>query len=145
MTSDFPRTVTVRSFPGISAKIYRSRQSKEGKEYVSYVVSYAFQGRRKLKAFADLSEADAAAQEAIKEIARGDQSVIQLTGLDASEYVAAKAALDGKGTILEACREYARRHGSADRAILITEAVNEMIAQEESQRRGKRKGGVTNH
>ena len=113
-----------------------------------------------MEAYADLDLAQAAGEEAIKKIANGEQQVLELRNAHRFEYQRAKEilagfnvtldavatvysdcmkALAGKGTPVEACRDYARRHGSVAVKIMVPDAVKEMIQQEEKQQEGKRK------
>ena len=162
---EFPKTITDRSFPGIAAKIYRSQQRKKDKDgeekvYQFFAVSYTLLGKRKIEAYADLGKADAAARAAIIKIANGEQAALELRNGDAYIYTRAKGhlegtglaldtacqiiadclkALGGKGTPIEACRDYAKRHGKIAAKITILAAAKEMIEQEEREQDGKRK------
>lgn len=164
---EFPKEITVPGIHGISAKIYRTVQKKKDKDgqeqdYVSFVLAYSLLGKRRLEAFADLGEAEGAAEAAVKRIANGEQLVLELTNSDRMVYlrsidtlkelsdppaldkvcrthVDALKALRGLGSIIDACTEYAKRHGSIASRILVPDAVKEMIEQEEKQQDGKRK------
>jgi hypothetical protein len=57
MKATFPKTVTVKGIPGISATIYRQKQTKGETEYVSYTLAYSLLGKLKRQTFADLGEA----------------------------------------------------------------------------------------
>jgi hypothetical protein len=155
----------VEGITGIRATIYHQKRTKLDKNdkpqtYESFLVSYSLLGRRKLESFADLTEAEGAAEAAIKRIANGEQRILQLNNRDqicyqraldalsdlnvdldvaCKEYAEAIRALNGKGALLEACRDYARRHGATAAKIVVPDAVRKMIEQEESQQDGKRK------
>jgi hypothetical protein len=66
-TSEFPKTVTVKGIPGITATIYRQSRQKPDKQgtlqtYVSFLVGYAKDGKRHMEAHSDLAEAEVAAK-----------------------------------------------------------------------------------
>lgn len=161
----FPKTIKVEGVSGITATIYRQERTKADtsdklRTYVSYLLSYSLLGKRKVESFADLIEAEGAGETAIKKIANGEQRILQLNNRDqlcyqraqeslsglnvaldtaCAQYAEALRALNGKGTLLEACQDFARRHGSITTKLMVPDAVKKMIEQEESQQDGKRK------
>ena len=104
------------------------------KERFSFMVSFFADGKRRQQMFAEFEEAHAAAQLKADKLAAGQLDVIDLgnkecsaythavealkpTGmpleLAAKEYAEAWKVLGGKASILEAAREFARRHKCA--------------------------------
>jgi integrase len=154
--SEWPRTVTVRSIPGITAKLYRSTRSKGRTHYTSYTLAYTLLGKRRLEAFADLALAEAAGEEAIKKIANGEQMILELCNADrliylraksalasvateldvaCQEYAAAITELGGSGTLLEAIRFFRKAHNVKLPKVTLEAAVDEMLTQ--AQKDGK--------
>jgi integrase len=124
----FPYTVR---FEGVSAKIYHQERGK----YESYIVSYFCNGKRKLKAFSDFSEAKRHTKEALFSIARDRASVASLTGADVQSYIAARRLLEPFGIPLhEAVHQFvnrrSREHGLPDKRVsdLVTECLEEKKA-----------------
>ena len=71
----FPKIITAKGVPGITATIYRQERKKTDKAgieqtYVAYLVSYSKGGRRHMESHAGLAEAEAAARSAVDEIAK---------------------------------------------------------------------------
>ena len=156
----FPRTVTIPGIPKLSATIYRSQQAKGGVNYTNYTVAYPLLGKLVRKSFADLDLAIAEGENAIRRMANDQQRVLELANRDVDIYLRAKdilaplgididvaatmcedglRLLAGKGTIAEACREYAKRHGGTAAKATVLDAVKQMIEQEEKQQDGKRR------
>ena len=65
--------MTVKGIPRISATIYRQKQRKGDAVYTSYTLAYSLLGKLKRETFADLGEAEAAGEDAIRRIADGEQ------------------------------------------------------------------------
>src|SRR5262245_19477463 len=106
--AEFPKTVTVTGITGITAKIYRTESTKGGKDYVSYVVAYSLLGKRKLQSFADIIDAERAAEDAIHKIANGEQLALELKNGARMEYLRAKEFTDKRGVSLDsACGVWA--------------------------------------
>src|SRR5262245_4638413 len=88
---EFPKPVTTREYPGITATIYRDKPKvktdKDGneREYVSYTLAYTLLGKRERKTFAELTEAEAAGKDAITKIANGDSAALELRNGDRYE------------------------------------------------------------
>lgn len=137
----FPMVVKQGS---VAVKIY----DVENKGRISYMVSYHAGGKRRLKMFADFDEAHAEAKSKANALSRGELDALELRAVDARAYVntldilkptgmtlelAAKdyadawAVLGGKSSLLEAAREFARRHMHELPSKLLPDAVNEML------------------
>ena len=129
---------------GVSARIRKVSQIKNGGNYQSYVVDYFLLGERKQKWHSDLNEARSFARDACRRVAQGQHLVLQLTNEDrlvylraleslkglnvpldvaAAELAEARNALQGKGTLLEAARELARRRSVTLQPISVPDAV----------------------
>jgi len=138
---------------GVLAKVRRIVQNKYGEAYVFYVVEYVLLGKRKQEWFSELEAAKTAASDACRKIANGEQSVLQLknqdrlvylraldllkpTGLEldmaVSDFAQAFTALNGKGTLLEAAREFAARHSIVLPKISVPDAVELLKKQVEA-------------
>jgi integrase len=150
MKATFPKTVTVRGIPGISATIYRQKQRKGKAQYVSFTLAYSLLGKLKRQTFADLGEAEQAGQDAIQRIAAGQQSILELSNRDreqyqraqealapfkveldvaATEYADARAVLNGTGTLAEAVRFFLKHHAKDLPRITVAAAVEKCLAQ----------------
>ena len=79
MQNRFPLRVTEL---GVSATINPTKQIKNGREYVAYQITYSLLGTRKRETRVDLDEAKAAATEACRKIALGQQQVLELKASD---------------------------------------------------------------
>jgi integrase len=93
----------------VTVKIYRAEREKDGTKYTSYSISYtAADGQRKLKAFADYSQAYEEAKAVSLKLAQGEIQVAQLSSADRRSYGHALAELKPTGVALEvAAKEYA--------------------------------------
>jgi hypothetical protein len=141
---------------GVSAKIRKIVKSKNGREYIAFVVDYVLLGKRKQDWRADLAEAKQAAREACRKIADGEHMALELKNGDRMTYLRATEALafvnmdldtacreyaeaiqilSGRGSLVEAARFFAKTHNVELPAIDTTKAVEEMLAQ--SQADGK--------
>lgn len=135
---------------GVSAKVRQIIQNKNGGTYVFYVVEYILLGKRKQEWFTELEAAKTAASDACRKISHGEQSVLQLSNHDrliylraqdflkptglaldmaASDFAQAFAVLNGKGTLLEAAREFVSRHSIVLPKISVPDAV-EMLKKQ---------------
>ena len=129
----------------VKVRICRSR-NKRG--YTSYFVNYTLKGRQITKSFSNPKEADKEANNIKTQIETGDQSGLFLRGEDrvlyqralsiveplgialdtaVRVYVDARAIHTGSATVMEACREYARRHSTVTQKILVSDAVTKLI------------------
>jgi integrase len=148
--ASFPRTVTVKGIKGITATIYRQKQTKGSATYTSYTLAYSLLGKLKRETFADLAKAEQAGQDAIARVAGGEQSILELANRDreqyqravealtpykvtldvaAIEYADARAVLNGSGTLAEAARYFVRQHAKDLPRIAVSKAVEECLAQ----------------
>ena len=142
--------MTVKGIPGISVTIYRQKQTKGEAEYVSYTLAYSLLGKLKRQAFADLHEAEEAGEDAIRRIAAGQQSILELSNRDREQYQRAKdflapfnveldvaasecaevrAILNGTGTPVEAARFFVKHHAKELPRITVPAAVEKCLAQ----------------
>lgn len=167
MKATFPKTVTVEGIPKLSATIYRNRQdkdiaTKDGKvrtvRYVNYTLAYPLLGKLKRQTFADLDEAIAAGQEAIKRMANDEQRVLELTGSDRDEVVRARdilapwgkgldvaasvcaemwTILNGKASPQEAGRYFMKAHAKELPRIEVSKAVEKCLTQARTDGKSK--------
>ncbi len=142
---DFPMEVKQGS---VTVKIYRV----ENKGRDSFTVSYHAAGKRNLKMFASFDEALADAKSKANALARGELDALHLRAVDARAYVNAVALLDpigvplelaikdyveawkvlgGKASLLEAAKEFVRRHMHDLPDKLLPDAVDDMLAIKE--------------
>lgn len=149
-TVKFPLTITEA---GVSAKIRQVTQTKKGRVYTGYMLEYILLGKRKQEWHSDLKKAKAAASDACNRIANGSQCVLELNNHDrliylraieslklsgvpldlaAAEFAQAVTALNGKGTLLEAAREFAARRSVILPKILVPDAVQLLLKQAET-------------
>lgn len=139
----------VQSGPVI-VKIYKA----ENKGRDSFTVSYFADGKRKLKMFADFDEAYADAKSKAVSLSKGELDVLHLgnaeriacvhaveavrpTGLPlelaATEYAEAWKVLGGKASVIEAAKEFARRHLHTLPDKMLPDAVKEMLEAKERE------------
>ncbi|MGH7939874.1 MAG: tyrosine-type recombinase/integrase [Limisphaerales bacterium] len=155
----FPLTV---SEGGVSAKIRKTIQIKNGREYVVYIVDYMLLGKRKQVGRTRLEEARQHALEACRSIALGRQDTLALTNPDrlvyvratealspagfqldvaASEYAAAMQILAGRTSIAEVCRAWVNQNRTERPRISVPAAVEafEQEAQTDNKSEERRK------
>jgi len=115
-----------------------------------FVLDYRVQGQRKLVWRSTMADARTAALAAIDKITDSQSEVLNLKSTDAHAYTRARAALEGiekgiddaakeyaeaycllngKASILEACRDWAKRHAVALPRISVAGAVEEFKLQ----------------
>ena len=132
----------------VVVKIYRV----ENKGRDSFTVSYHADGKRKLRIFAGFDEAHAEAKAKATALSRGELDALELRAVDARAYVNAVGLLDpigvplelavkdyveawkvlgGKASLLEAAKEFARRHMHELPDKLLPDAVDEMLKTKE--------------
>lgn len=149
MAASFPKTVTVKGIPGISATIYRQKQTKGDATYTSYTLAYSLLGKLKRETFSDLGNAEAAGADAIRRIAGREQAVLQLANRDreiyqrsvdvlaplgvqldvaASECAEVRSILNGRGTPVEAARFFMKHHAKELPRITVKDAVEKCLA-----------------
>jgi hypothetical protein len=83
---------------GVSAKIHKSIQSKNGKEYVVYIVDYNLLGKRKQVGRTDFGEAKQFAIDVCRSIAFGQQTSLSLTNQDRLVYPSHRPGSSARGT-----------------------------------------------
>ncbi len=154
----WPKTVTVRDIPGITAKIYRQVRHKGKAVYVSYTLAYSLLGKRKFEAYSDLGEAEQAGEDAIKRIAGGKQEVLALSNRDREAYLRSKelvapfnidietacrecvetrTILNGKGSPAEAARFFVKHHSKELPRITVAKAVELCLKQARADKKSK--------
>lgn len=140
---------------GVSARIRKLTQSKNGRQYTIFVVDYRLLGQRKREARSNLAEAKTAAQEACRKIASGQQHVLELKSNDRLAYLRATEALSeiqipidvacqefanaiqilgGTGALAEAARFFAKQFNGVI-GKTVPDAVGELIAQIEAEQK----------
>ena len=148
----FPVTVSENR---VTAKIHQVTKIRNGKTYTSYVADYILLGQRKQVVRANFEEAKQIALDACRLIAGGQQMSLTLVNgervaylratetlspagvaldLAATEYATALQVLGGKTSIVEACRDWIKRHSTELPKILIPAAV-ELFKQQAKQDR----------
>lgn len=154
-TDKYPLTVTEK---GVSAKIRKVSQNKAGKKYDAYAVEFILLGKRKRVWRSDPAEAEAVAREACRKISNGDHSSLELKDADRMAYVRAVEAvspvhvpidiacreyaealkiLDGKASIVEACREWVKRNAVTLPKITVADAGLQLQRQAISDGKSK--------
>ena len=162
----FPKLVTVRGISGISARIYRQKRRIKNAVYTAYILSYSLLGKRRLESHAKLDDAQQAGEQAIKRIAEGQQSVLQLSNHDREQYVRAKevlaplgldldvAALEcaevrgilaGAASPAEAARYFIKTHSKECPRISVPQAVNACLIACRKEKSKGRMGQLENH
>ena len=131
------------------AFLVRNRQGElREEERFSFMVSYFSSGKRTQKMFAQFEAAHAYAKSVGNSFSNGELDVLELRSSDRQAYVHALAnlqptgmalelatqeyaeawkALGGKALVLEAAREYARRHMHVLPDIQVSDAVQQLI------------------
>lgn len=116
-----------------------------------FVLDYRVKGERKLVWRSTLADARAAASDAIDKITAGQSEVLELTNSDAHaylrardalanitapldqiarEYVEAAQLLSGRASLIEACRDWQRRHDVRLPSKTLSEAAADCIEQQ---------------
>lgn len=134
---------------GVTVPIYRVRS---GNGYVSYVIAYRENGAPKRLGFPSVREARTAAKKAAKDIAAGNAKSVPVTPEDgqsflraseklkpfgvhvetaAVEYAEALKILDGRSTVLEAIRRFARTLAVVTSEKTVQQVVDELIQTRE--------------
>lgn len=159
MKANFPKTLSVKGIPGITAKIYKQQREKGGAKYVSFILAYSLLGKRKLEAYSDLAAAERAGEDAILRIAEGQQGILELSNRERDAYLRSKdliapfnvdletacrayaemrAILNGTGSPAEAARFFMKHHAKELPRITVKAAVEKCLAQCRAD--GKSKG-----
>lgn len=126
----------------------------EEKERFSFMVSYFADGKRRQKMFADFEEAHAEAKSTADKLAAGQLDAVAMsnkestayahavetlkpTGLPlelaATEYAEAWKVLGGKASVIEAAKEFARRHLHTLPDKMLPDAVKQMLEAKERE------------
>ena len=134
----------------VIVKIYKV----QNKGRTSFMVSHFTGGKRKLKMFADYNDAKAYADSVGDSISNGELDVLELRSSDrlayvhavealrptgmalelaARDYAEAWKALGGKASLVEAAREFARRHLHELPDKMLPDAVKEMLDAKERE------------
>lgn len=152
---EFPVKVTEG---GVSAKIRRVSQSKNGKDYTVYIADFIELGKRKQVGRSKFEDAKQIALDACRRVSGGNQPVSQLrngeilaytraieilspfrTPIDTAcrEFVDALKILDGKASITEACREWVKRNAVALPTISVADAVEKVQQRAASDKKSE--------
>ncbi|HTV42034.1 MAG TPA: site-specific integrase [Candidatus Sulfotelmatobacter sp.] len=92
---------------GVSAKIRKITQTRNGTEYVTYLVDYVLLGKRKQVGRTDFEDAKQVALNACRQIASGNHASSTLTDYDRMTYVRAMETLPSGAKLDTAMLEYA--------------------------------------
>jgi len=151
----FPVTITEK---GVSAVIRESTKLKGGKKHKYFIVEYIPLGKRKQVWRSNLAEAKAVASEACIKIANGDQASLEFKDTDrlaftrGAEFLAPSgipidiacrdvadslAILGGRVSIIEACRDWAKRNEVVLPKISVADAVTKVQQRAVSDRKSK--------
>jgi integrase len=123
----FPLVVTEE---GVSAKIRKATQTKEGRQYTVYIVEYNLLGQRKREARSSLVEAKQTARDAWRKISRGEQLVLELRSNDRLAYLREMEALQPVNVPIDtACREYTEAVTILSNVGSLTEAARLFVKQ----------------
>jgi integrase len=152
----FPITVKQGS---ASAVIYRTPTTVNGTVYIQYTLSYYHGSRRVRRKFSSFDDAHREAQIAVRAIASGEAAVLTLSADDrasyikaleliaeaekplvvvVSEYMEARRILPAQTSLVEACRDYARRNGEVKCIQTLKELVPTYLASLEKNNRSLR-------
>lgn len=125
-----------------------------------FVVDYRVKGQRKLVWRSTLTKARATASDAIDKIVAGQSEVLELTNTDAHVYlrardlaatidmaldlvardhVEAKQILAGRATVLEACRDWVKRHDVRLPSKTVGEACDDCMANAKADGKSRRR------
>ncbi|HEX3627174.1 MAG TPA: site-specific integrase [Verrucomicrobiae bacterium] len=151
----FPVTITEG---GVSAKIRKTSQTKNGTDYVVYIVDYILFGKRKQVGRSSFDEAKQHALEACRSISQGRQDSFTLTNQDrlvylrateslapvgfqldvaATEYAAAMQILGGKTSIAEACRDWMKRNATECPKVNLPDAIKLFKSEAETDNKSE--------
>ena len=146
-TEKFPITITEK---GVSAVVRKAVKLKGGKTHNYFIVEFILLGKRKQVWRSDIGSAKSIARDACIKIANGDQSALELKDTDRTAYVRAVEALSpvrvpidtacreyadalqilgGRASIIEACREWVKKHASQLADVQVSKAVGEILHQ----------------
>ena len=144
--STFPKTIRSGS---ATVQIYRTPTTSRGAKYIQYTLAYYSGGQRIRKKFSDLKEAIQEGKFAADKIAFGELEILTLTSEDraayvkaleliqdskkplilvASEYMEAIQLLPPNVTLLEACRDFARRNSEVQCELTVEKLLEIYLA-----------------
>jgi integrase len=133
-------------------------ETAQEKERFSFMLSYFADGKRRQKMFADFEAAHTEAKSAADKLAAGQLDAVAMSNkesaayahsvealkptgmpleLAAREYAEAWKVLGGKASIIEAAKEFARRHLHTLPNKMLPEAVKEMLEAKEREHASK--------
>jgi integrase len=145
-TSTFPKTIRSGS---ATVQIYLTPTTVKGEKYTQYTLVYYSGGQRIRRKFSDLKEAVQEGELAAARIASGEMDVLTLTSEDraayvkaleliqdsrkplvlvTSEYMEATRLLPPNVTLVEACRDFAKRHAEVQCDLPIEKLVEIYLA-----------------
>ncbi len=154
--STFPKTIRSGS---ATVQIYRTPTTSRGAKYIQYTLAYYSGGQRIRKKFSDLKEAIQEGKFAADKIAFGELEILTLTSEDraayvkaleliqdsrkplilvASEYMEATQLLPPNVTLLEACRDFARRNSEVQCELPLKELLEIYLASLKKGNRSQR-------
>lgn len=132
----------------VTIRIRRVCPSPKYPDYYCFGLDYHEDGRRQRPTFGTLKEARKEAAATAERLSRGDGKAITLTGGErvhylqamgalnphqvplstaATDYAQALGLLNGRGSIIEACRFYAEAHGDDIKPIRVQALVDDLI------------------
>jgi integrase len=150
-TPEFPKVIKRGS---VSVTIYETPT----KGYISYTIVYYQNGQRKRETNADYTAILNRAREILGDLETGRESSASLSGAERETYSRALKSLAvtgqpldvavshyaqavkilGGDLVIEAAREYAKRHGNQIKPKLVQEVVDEFLVRREDQKRSDR-------
>jgi len=153
MKTSFPQTITKK---GVSITIRRITKGR----YQSYRVEYMSQGERKLVWRADYADAKKTAEDAITAISNGDNGALALRDNDrhvyerardvllpagikldvaARDYAESVSLLGGRASVVEACRDWLKRHDVRLPKKTVADATDDCIASAKTDGKSRRR------
>ncbi len=144
-----PASFTVKA-GSVEVAVYKNSRVKDGRTYEEFVVAhYATDGRRIRRSFSDAGKARLEAGRVAAALSRGQAASVSLTDGDAAiygaaveslrpfalkvnvavnEYVEARSALPPGASLLEAVRDFCRRHPANVPQRTVAQVVTELVA-----------------
>lgn len=141
-----------------AVKIYTRNKQVNGADYSVFEVADFTAGIRRMRSFNDLDKALDEAESIAEKLNKGDVAGAQMDGREAASYGRALQLLRGLGVpielaaahyaeafkilggdrIVEAAKDYARRHPQAREVRTVQQVADEMIAFKEKRKKGDR-------
>lgn len=143
----------------VTIRIRRVCPSPKYPDYYCFGLDYHEDGRRQRPTFGTLKEARKEAAATAERLSRGDGNVLKLTGAErlnymqavevlyphqvalstvATDYAQGLGLLNGKGSIIEACRFYAASHGDDIKPMRVQALVDDLIEIRKQNHASKR-------